>query len=96
MRPASLAGRIAKLGQMVGAPGGVLCPYLATRPAVGEHVICITVKPRMLKIVAIKAPLTCSTSKRGLHSSWLVRTHFLTNKLNYSHFLVDRLSAPPV
>ena len=29
-----------KLGQMIGAPGGVLCPYLGTRPVVGEHVIC--------------------------------------------------------
>ena len=25
-----------KLGQMVGAPGGVLCPYLDTRPVVGS------------------------------------------------------------
>ena len=29
---------------MVGAPGGVLCPYLATRPAVEEHVISVTFK----------------------------------------------------
>ena len=34
-----LDGPWAKLRQMVVAPGGVLCLYLATRPAVEEHVI---------------------------------------------------------